>query len=69
VDTENKPNVSVWVLTYNHARFIGQSLGSILMHKTDFPCLPGKVLPVQLKNRVGRVYGVKIRSFVPKAFF
>ncbi len=30
------PHVSVWVITYNHARFIGQCLDSILMQKTDF---------------------------------
>ena len=34
--TPVKPFVSVWVLTYNHARFIGQCLDSILMQKTDF---------------------------------
>jgi glycosyltransferase involved in cell wall biosynthesis len=35
-DTAVTPCVSVWVITYNHARFIGQCLDSILMQKTDF---------------------------------
>jgi glycosyltransferase involved in cell wall biosynthesis len=30
------PCVSVWVITYNHAGYIGQCLDSILMQKTDF---------------------------------
>lgn len=31
-----EPFVSVWVITYNHARFIGQCLDSILMQQTNF---------------------------------
>ncbi len=31
------PLVSVCVLTYNHAAYIGQCLDSLLMQKTDFP--------------------------------
>ncbi len=30
--------VSVVILTYNHERFIGEAIESVLMQKTDFPC-------------------------------
>ncbi len=32
----DKPLVSVWVITYNHADFIGKCLDSILMQETNF---------------------------------
>ncbi|MXV16697.1 glycosyltransferase [Hufsiella ginkgonis] len=31
-----KPMVSVWMVTYNHAKFIRKALESIVMQKTDF---------------------------------
>lgn len=31
------PLVSVYVITYNHARYVAQAIGSILMQEADFP--------------------------------
>ena len=31
-----KPKVSVWVITYNHERFIERAIDSVLMQETDF---------------------------------
>jgi glycosyltransferase involved in cell wall biosynthesis len=33
----NSPLVSVACITYNHAKFIGQAIESVLMQETDFP--------------------------------
>ncbi len=35
--TDNKPSVSVFMITYNHEKFIVKSIESVLMQKTDFP--------------------------------
>jgi len=37
VNTVGKPLVSVWVITYNHAGFIGKCLDSILSQETEYP--------------------------------
>ncbi|SIT93818.1 glycosyltransferase [Pontibacter indicus] len=34
---EETPVVSVWMITYNHEKFIRQSIESVLMQKTNFP--------------------------------
>jgi len=34
---ENRPLVSIWMITYNHEPFIAQALESVLMQKTSFP--------------------------------
>lgn len=36
VNIQSKPVVSVWVITYNHAKYIGQCLDAILAQQTDF---------------------------------
>jgi glycosyltransferase involved in cell wall biosynthesis len=35
-DVEEQPLVSVWMITYNHEKYIRQSLESVLMQKTTF---------------------------------
>jgi glycosyltransferase involved in cell wall biosynthesis len=32
-----EPKVSVFMITYNHEKFIAQAIESVLMQKTDFP--------------------------------
>ena len=34
---ENKPKVSILIISYNHEQYIAQTLDSVLMQKTDFP--------------------------------
>ncbi|MBB5622328.1 glycosyltransferase involved in cell wall biosynthesis [Pedobacter cryoconitis] len=31
-----RPTVSVWIITYNHEKYIAQTLDSVLMQRTDF---------------------------------
>lgn len=31
-----RPTVSVWIITYNHEKYIAQALDSVLMQRTDF---------------------------------
>lgn len=33
----DKPLVSVWMITYNHEKFLAEALDSVLMQKTNFP--------------------------------
>lgn len=35
--TDNKPLVSVWMITYNHEPYIAEAIEGVLMQKTDFP--------------------------------
>ena len=37
VDSSPVPKVSVAMITYNHEKFIGQAIESVLMQETDFP--------------------------------
>ena len=34
---KNKPKVAVFMVTYNHARFIAQAIEGVIMQQTDFP--------------------------------
>lgn len=36
MNTRNKPVISVWVITFNHAEFIGKCLDSILSQETEY---------------------------------
>ena len=37
INSENIPLVSVCMITYNHEKYISQSIDGVLMQKTDFP--------------------------------
>ncbi|HEX9927582.1 MAG TPA: glycosyltransferase, partial [Pyrinomonadaceae bacterium] len=37
MQSRNKPKVAVFMVAYNHARYIAQAIEGVLMQETDFP--------------------------------
>lgn len=37
MQSKNKPKVAIFMVTYNHARYIAQAIEGIIMQQTDFP--------------------------------
>jgi len=70
-DSSNSPKVSVAMITYNHGKYIAQSVESVLMQETDFPVelIIGEDCSTDNTRQIVQGYAEKypnvIRAFLP----